>query len=229
MQQQIITGESSLADEVADILRTRILTGEYEMGEKLVENKIAKELKVSRTPVRDAFKQLTKERLIEYIPNKGCFAKGFSQKDMADIYAVRKAVEELAVQWAIENADDSSIEGLKEQLDLMNFYTEHGFYDKLLQANEDFHNMLYQMTGSRFIVQVLSSYQDYVHLARKSTLSKEENLPAVYAEHVRIYESIRDRDVERAKVEVGTHLEGSAKRAMERWLERSTSKKEKEK
>ncbi len=229
MQQQIITGESSLADEVADILRTRILTGEYEMGEKLVENKIAKELKVSRTPVRDAFKQLTKERLIEYIPNKGCFAKGFSQKDMADIYAVRKAVEELAVQWAIENADDSSIEGLKEQLDLMNFYTEHGFYDKLLQANEDFHNMIYQMTGSRFIVQVLSSYQDYVHLARKSTLSKEENLPAVYAEHVRIYESIRDRDVERAKVEVGTHLEGSAKRAMERWLERSTSKKEKEK
>ena len=225
MQQQIITGESSLADEVADILRTRILTGEYEMGEKLVENKIAKELKVSRTPVRDAFKQLTKERLIEYIPNKGCFAKGFSQKDMADIYAVRKAVEELAVQWAIENADDSSIEGLKEQLDLMNFYTEHGFYDKLLQANEDFHNMIYQMTGSRFIVQVLSSYQDYVHLARKSTLSKEENLPAVYAEHVRIYESIRDRDVERAKVEVGTHLEGSAKRAMERWLERSTSKK----
>jgi DNA-binding GntR family transcriptional regulator len=148
---------------------------------------------------------------------------------MADIYAVRKAVEELAVQWAIENADDSSIEGLKEQLDLMNFYTEHGFYDKLLQANEDFHNMIYQMTGSRFIVQVLSSYQDYVHLARKSTLSKEENLPAVYAEHVRIYESIRDRDVERAKVEVGTHLEGSAKRAMERWLERSTSKKEKEK
>ena len=229
MQQQIITGESSLADEVADILRTRILTGEYEMGEKLVENKIAKELKVSRTPVRDAFKQLTKERLIEYIPNKGCFAKGFSQKDMADIYAVRKAVEELAVQWAIENADDSSIEGLKEQLDLMNFYTEHGFYDKLLQAHEDFHNMIYQMTGSRFIVQVLSSYQDYVHLARKSTLSKEENLPAVYAEHVRIYESIRDRDVERAKVEVGTHLEGSAKRAMERWLERSTSKKEKEK
>ena len=225
MQQQIITGESSLADEVADILRTRILTGEYEMGEKLVENKIAKELKVSRTPVRDAFKQLTKERLIEYIPNKGCFAKGFSQKDMTDIYAVRKAVEELAVQWAIENADDSSIESLKEQLDLMNFYTEHGFYDKLLQANEDFHSMIYQMTGSRFIVQVLSSYQDYVHLARKSTLSKEENLPAVYAEHVRIYEAIRDRDVERAKIEVGTHLDGSARRAMERWLERSTSKK----
>ena len=225
MQLQGITGESSLAEEVADILRTRIITGEYEMGEKLIENKIAKELKVSRTPVRDAFKQLVKERLIEYVPNKGCFAKGFSQKDMSDIYAVRKAVEELAVTWAIENADEDNIRSLKDQLDLMNFYTEHDFYDKLLQANEDFHNMIYQMTGSRFIVQVLKSYQDYVHLARKSTLSKEENLPEVYSEHVRIYEAIRDRDVERAKAEIGMHLEGSARRAAERWMERRSAKK----
>lgn len=224
MQPRVITGESSLAEEVADILRTRIITGEYEMGEKLVENKIARELKVSRTPVRDAFKQLTRERLIEYIPNKGCFAKGFSQKDMDDIYAVRKAVEELAVTWAIENSTEEGIDALKEQLDLMSFYTEHCFVDKLLQANEAFHNMIYQMTGSRFIVQVLKAYQDYVHLARKRTLSREENLPEIYAEHVRIYGAIRDGDAERAKAEVGHHLEGSARRARERWLEKTAGK-----
>jgi len=219
MQHQLITGESSLAEEVTEILRTRIITGEYEMGEKLIENKIANELKVSRTPVRDAFKQLTKEGLISYVPNKGCFARGFTQKDMADVYAVRKAVEELAITWAIENADQASIDALKEQLDLMNFYTQHGFYDKLLQANEDFHNMIYQMTSSRFIVQVLKAYQDYVHLARKTTLSREENLPEIYEEHARIFEAIRDRDVERAKAEAASHLDGSARRAMERWKE----------
>jgi len=219
MQHQLITGESSLAEEVTEILRTRIITGEYEMGEKLIENKIANELKVSRTPVRDAFKQLTKEGLISYVPNKGCFARGFTQKDMADVYAVRKAVEELAITWAIENADQASIDALKEQLDLMNFYTQHGFYDKLLQANEDFHNMIYQMTSSRFIVQVLKAYQDYVHLARKTTLSREENLPEIYEEHARIFEAIRDRDVKRAKAEAASHLDGSARRAMERWKE----------
>ena len=130
MQQNVITGESSLAEEVTEILRTRIITGEYEMGEKLIENKIANELKVSRTPVRDAFKQLTKEGLINYIPNKGCFAKGFTQKDMADVYAVRKAVEELAITRAVENATDENISALKDQLDLMSFYTQHGFYEK---------------------------------------------------------------------------------------------------
>lgn len=98
MEPQILTGEASLAEEIVNILRVRIITGEYAMGEKLVENKIATELKVSRTPVRDAFKQLTKEKLIEYIPNKGCFARGFSEKDMRDIYAVREAVEQLAVE-----------------------------------------------------------------------------------------------------------------------------------
>ena len=79
--------------------------------------------------------------------------------------------------------------------------------------------MIYQMTSSRFIVQVLRAYQDYVHLARKTTLSKEENLPEIYEEHVRIFEAIRDRDIERAKAEAASHLDGSARRAMERWKE----------
>ena len=136
MEPQILTGEASLADEIVNILRVRIITGEYAMGEKLVENKIATELKVSRTPVRDAFKQLTKEKLIEYIPNKGCFARGFSEKDMRDIYAVREAVEQLAVEWAIMNRSEDNLARLREQLEIMNFYTTHDMIEKLLQANE---------------------------------------------------------------------------------------------
>ena len=227
MQQQL-TGEASLAQEIADILRERIITGEYKMGEKLVENKIATELKVSRTPVRDAFKQLTKENLIEYVPNKGCFARGFSQKDMRDIYAVRDAVEQLAIEWAIANSKPETIKRLKDQLELMSFYTSQGMNDKLLQANEDFHNIIYQMTGSRFIVQALKTYQDYVHLARKSTLSRERNLPEVLEEHKRIYKAIEAKDVETAKMEISNHMEGSSRRAMERWLEKKQGNEERD-
>ncbi|MDD4200214.1 MAG: GntR family transcriptional regulator [Eubacteriales bacterium] len=220
LQEQLLAGEASLAEEIAEILRIRIITGEYPMGKKLVENKIATELKVSRTPVRDAFRQLTKEKLVEYIPNKGCFARGFSQKDMDDIYAVRTAVEQLAMERAISNLDYEGIQRLTEQLEIMNFYTINNMREKLLVANEDFHNIIYQMTGSRFIVQALKSYQDYVYLARKSTLSKEENFPEVYREHVAIFEAIRDRDVECAKAEIVHHMEGSARRTMERWTDK---------
>lgn len=218
--EKLLTGETSLAEEITSILRSRIITGEYEMGEKLIENKIAKELKVSRTPVRDAFKELTKDGLVEYVPNKGCFAKGFSKKDMADIYKVRTAVEQLAIEMAIENKDEETMQKLREQLEVMNFYTEQKMSDRLLQANEEFHNLIYQMTKSRFIVQVLKSYQDYVHLARKSTLSKETNLPEIYQEHVQILETLEAGDIERAKEVVAKHLDGSAHRAFERWIEK---------
>lgn len=219
MHQQLLTGEASLAEEIAEILRIRIITGEYAMGEKLVENKIATELKVSRTPVRDAFKQLIKEKLVEYIPNKGCFARGFTREDMRDIYAVREAVEQLAVEWAINNRTEADLTRLREQLEIMNIYTVKKMSDKLLQANEDFNNIIYQMTESRFIVQALKSYQDYIRLARKGILSREENLQEIYEEHVRIYEAIADGDTERAKEETRKHLEMSSKRASQKWLE----------
>lgn len=215
-----MTGESSLAEEVAHVLRTRIINGEYAIGEKLIENKIAGELKVSRTPVRDAFNQLAKEQLVEYIPNKGCFARGFSLKDMEDIYAVRIAVEKLAITWAIENAKDSDIAELGHQLELMSFYTESKSYEKLLEANEMFHYMIYQMTGSRFIVQILKSYQDYVHIARKRTLKKEENLPGIYKEHEAIYKAMQARDVTAATSAIELHMKNTAARATERWTEK---------
>ena len=119
MQQEDMNGTRSLAEEVTEILRNRILQGEYTMGEKLTENKIAAELKVSRTPIRDAFRQLEKEQLVEYIPNKGCFARGFSREDMNDIYAVRGAVEALAIRKACEHADEQDIRQLGRQLEKM--------------------------------------------------------------------------------------------------------------
>ena len=219
MQNQILTGESSLAEEIAEILRSRIINGEYTIGEKLVENKIATELKVSRTPVRDAFKQLVKEHLIEYIPNKGCFSRGFGKDDMRDIYAVRIAVEQLAVEWAIRNRTEDDIRQLREQLEIMNFYTANNMNDKLLQANEDFNKIIYRMTESRFIVQALKSYQDYIHLARKDILSKKDNLREIYEEHERIFTAIEAGDVEAAREAVSSHLEASSKRAAEKWNE----------
>lgn len=222
MQRKILTGEASLAEEITEILRDRIITGEYEMGAKLIENKIANELKVSRTPVRDAFKQLAEEQLVEYIPNKGCFAKGFTHKDMSDIYAVRREVEKLAIEWAINHATKEKIEDLREHLELMCFYTENNFYEKLLAANEEFHNKIYQMSESRFIVQVLKSYQNYVHTARKITLKKEEDLPTIYQEHAEIFEALVTGDVERGRKAVSDHLEASKIRSENRWNEKRT-------
>ena len=123
---------SSLTDELVDILRDRILKGEYKIGEKIKENQIETEFKVSRTPIREAFKQLENEGLIDYIPNRGCFAKGFTRQDIEDIYAVRKALEIMAVEWAVSRISDEQIQALQEQSELMEFYTVKKDSDKVL-------------------------------------------------------------------------------------------------
>lgn len=218
MADQVLKGECSLADEIAQILRERIINGDYSIGEKLVENKIAEELKVSRTPVREAFKHLTKENLIEYIPNKGCFAKGFEQSDLFDIYAVRNAVEQLAVEWAIKNKTEEDMDRLREQLEVMSLYTSNGMVEKLALADEEFNRIIYQMTRSRFIMQALMSYQEYIDLARKGILAKRENLAKILEEHRAIFEAIEAEDAAAAKKAVERHLKNSAKRAEDRWL-----------
>ena len=156
----------SLTDEIADIIRDRILKGEYKIGEKIKETQIASELKVSRTPIREAFKQLENEGLIDYIPNRGCFAKGFTKQDIEDIYAVRKALEILCVEWAVSRITEEQIQNLQDQCDLMEFYTVRQDEKKVLEINTGFHDIIYNATGSRFMAQVLRSYKEYIDQTR---------------------------------------------------------------
>ncbi len=203
----------SLTDEIADIIRDRILKGEYRIGEKIKENQIATELKVSRTPIREAFKQLESEGLIDYIPNRGCFAKGFTKRDIEDIYAIRKALEVMAVEWAVERITDEEINQLQEQSDLMEFYVKRRDDQKVMEINTDFHDVIYTAAGSRFMAQVLRSYKEYIRQTRKALFSDKDSLEEVFNEHREILDAIKHRDAEKAKEAMGRHLDGSKRRA----------------
>lgn len=207
----------SLTDEIADIVRDRILKGEYEIGEKIKENQIAVELKVSRTPIREAFKQLESEGLIDYIPNRGCFAKGFTQQDVDDIYAVREALERLAVERAVERITPDEIKNLEEQCDLMEFYAHKKDAAKVLELNSTFHDGIYISARSRFMAQVLRSYKGYIDKTRKSAFYNETYLTAILEEHREILNAIKSGDKEKAVDAVSRHLESSQDRAETMW------------
>jgi DNA-binding GntR family transcriptional regulator len=203
----------SLTDEIADIIRDRVLKGEYKIGEKIKENQIATELRVSRTPIREAFKILENEGLIEYKPNRGCFAKGFTRRDIEDIYAVRKALEILSVEWAVDRITPEQIRQLEDQCDLMEFYTRRGEGKKVLSVNTDFHDIIYNATGSRFMAQVLRSYKEYIEQTRKAIFYEPDYLKGILVEHKAILDAIKSGDVDRAKKAMADHLDGSKKRA----------------
>lgn len=204
----------SLTDEIANIIRERILKGEYRIGEKIKETQIATELQVSRTPIREAFKLLETEGLIDYVPNRGCFAKGFTKQDIEDIYAVRKALEVLSVEWAVNRITDEEVARLQEQSDLMEFYTSRKESNTVLEINSDFHGIIYNAAGSRFMAQVLRSYKEYIERTRQVIHSEQrEYLDEILTEHKAILDAIKDRDLERAKAAMAEHLDGSQRRA----------------
>lgn len=207
----------SLTDEIADVVRERILKGEYEIGEKIKENQIATELRVSRTPIREAFKILENEGLIDYVPNRGCFAKGFTKQDVEDIYAVREALEALAVNWAVDRITEKEIAALEEQCDLMEFYTKKKDIKKVLEMNSSFHDIIYASARSRFLAQVLRSYKEYIDKTRKSIFYEQSYLESILVEHRAILDAIKDKDKEGAAAAMTKHLMFSQKRAEAVW------------
>ena len=163
--------------------------------------------------IREAFKQLEAEGLIESVPNRGSFVLGFTKQDIQDIYAVRAAVEVLAIRWAVDRISESEIVKLQDELDLMEFYTKKRNGKKVLELNSEFHETLYNASGSRFMAQVLKSYQSYVQETRKATVYCEANLDTILEEHRSIFEAVRERDKEAAAARIATHLNNSQKRA----------------
>ncbi len=212
-QSNHITSSYSLTEEITDLVRERILKGTYKIGEKIKESQIAEEFDVSRTPIREAFKNLEMEGLIDYIPNRGCFAKGFTKRDIEDIYLIRKALEVLAVEWATLRISDEQIKELENQCDMMEFYTIKEEGEKAHSTNAGFHEVIYRATGSRFMAQALRSYKTYIDETRKVVFYNKEYLNEVLSEHREILEAIKARDVEGAKEAMANHLDGSKRRA----------------
>ncbi len=195
------------------MIRARILKGEYKIGEKIKETHVAEELSVSRTPIRKAFKQLEEEGLIEYVPNKGCFAKGFTRQDIEDVYAVRKVLEELTVEWAVKRITDDDVRAMAEKCEEMQGYVDQADSARVLATNKDFHEIIYHATGSRFMSQVLRSYKEYIEQTTRPIFYEPKFLQQIVDEHRAIVAAFEKRDKEAAVAAMSEHMTNSMGRA----------------
>ena len=104
----------SLSSRVFHTIRENILSGKYATDEELKEKNIGEELGVSRTPVREALRQLELEGLVTIIPNKGAYVVGISKKDIQDIYEIRSRLEGLCAKWAADKITKEQLDELDE-------------------------------------------------------------------------------------------------------------------
>ena len=161
---------------------------------------------VSRTPVREALRQLELEGLVHIIPNKGAYVTGITEKDVHDIYMTRSLLEGLCARWAAEHITREQIEELEEILLLAEYHIERDNTEQLSELDNKFHEVLYEACESRILSHILSDFHKYVQIARTKSVKKENRARKSLEEHREILEALRAGDPERAEKLANTHI-----------------------
>ena len=210
MKDNLLSNGYSLADKVFKKLEEEILNGALKAGENLTELRISARLGVSRTPVREAIHRLEQEGLVQLTPNKGAVVVGVSEKDLRDIYDIRMKLEGLASRWAAEQITEEDAKSLRDILELQEFYTAKGDLDQLRNLDSQFHERIYEISGSRTLRQTLSSLHHSIQRYRKMSFATKGCAQKVMGEHQRIVDAIaahNPADAEKATID---HIEMAA-------------------
>ena len=201
-----VTDKYSLRGRVFNRLREDILSGKYQDYEELKEVAIGEELGVSRTPVREAFRQLELEGLIQIVPNKGAYVTGITAKDVKDIYMIRSSLEGMCARLATENITEEQLEELEENVYLASFHASKGHMEQMTELDNRFHHILYEACDSKMLEKLLQDFHQYVMRIRKKTLSTKERGIASNEEHRQIMEAIKEKNPDKAQQLATMHM-----------------------
>ena len=200
----------SLSSRVFHAIRENILSGKYQTNEELKEKTIGEELGVSRTPVREALRQLELEGLVSIIPNKGAYVVGITQKDMRDIYEIRGRLEGLCAKWAALHITKEQLEELEEIVFLAEFHEKKGNVEQLVELDNKFHETLYAACDSKEFRHVLSDFHHYLQRVRKIPLSDGNRAKESNKEHMMIVEALKEHNAQLAEKLATEHIFSTA-------------------
>lgn len=204
------TAAPGAVERVYRALRARILDNVWPPGHQALEQAIALELGVSRTPVREALIRLQNEGLIDVVPRHGMRVLPVSPDDMAEIYAILTSLESMAAELAAKRKPAArEVAPLEAACREMEAALAAGDLDAWAQADERFHLALVQLSGNRRLAEVVVNFWDRAHRARMVTLRMRPTPVHSTREHRAVVRAIRAgdfvvaRDLHRAHRERG--------------------------
>jgi len=200
------TPRKSLTEQAYDYVRGAILRGDMPVGTVISEARVAEELGVSKTPLRQALQLLRTEGLLEVGPRKQLVVRAFSAEHRNEILRIREALEELVVDVAVAVMTDDDIDLLRlsllRQKRAVNAYNEEEF----LELDEQFHITIAKAANLPIVARMLEQIRGFARLMRLGRTQPPEHLAEVLAEHERIVDAIEQRDAGRARRELHHHL-----------------------
>ena len=201
-----VSDKYSLRGRVFSKIREDILSGKYKEHEELKEVAIGEEMGVSRTPVREAFRQLELEGLIQIIPNRGAYVTGISAKDVRDIYMIRSRLEGLCARWATANITKEQLDEMEENVYLAEFHAGKGHLDQITELDNRFHHIMYEACNSKMLEHLLVDYHQYVQRVRQETLSTVNRSTESNKEHRALMEAIKAGNADLAEKLAHEHM-----------------------
>ncbi|MEP7060467.1 MAG: GntR family transcriptional regulator [Actinomycetota bacterium] len=188
----------SLAEDAADMIREQILGGGFEQGEHLVEARIAEQLNVSRGPVREAFKLLRAEGLLEEEPRRGTFVVTLSPDDVREIYGLRAAIEGRAARMLAMANDSAATAELRRLLGAMEDAVRVGDAAAVFRRDLAFHDGLCRLAGNDRLHEVFLRHVPMLRALLRLDERVYRSLDEVANEHLPLVEAIEGGDAEAA-------------------------------
>ncbi len=187
------------------VLEENIISLDLKPGTMLSENELAAQLSLSRTPVREALIQLGKVKIVEIYPQKGSVVSLVDYRQVEEARFMREVLECAVVELCCQERDPVWLEKLEENVNLQQFLLDHGRKEHLLELDDEFHRMLFQMVDKNQVYELMNSISIHFDRVRSMALQTIRDNKTV-EDHKRILEAIRLGNGEEAGGLMKKHL-----------------------
>ena len=211
----------TLAAQVQQRIRDAILKQSLVPGERIDQNKLAEELKVSMAPIREALKGLEAEGLVMIQPRRGAFVVEVSITDMDELYFTRQLIEGEAIYHSVPRLTAPDFEELQGIITAMRHATERNDIETYIALNRQFHLRIYSALNNQHLLQVIRSLWERSELYRYRYMFVTREHERIHQEHQGILDACRLRDSALAKARAQQHITGT-QRAMDHLLQGDT-------
>jgi len=206
----------SLGGWATEVLRQAILEGHFKPGERLDQETIARELEISRTPLREAIAALESESLLESKPHKGVFVTKVTRKDIREVFALRALLEAEVAREAAVSVPDAVLDDLERKLKEAQVAYEGGQQAAQFDADRYFHERLREFSENSLLREVLDAINNRISVVRRFAQTRPgAHVDAFASEHLSILRALQQRDPELAATRMRSHLQNSSSRVEE--------------
>lgn len=198
-----------LSEVVCNTLRAAIRDGVFKSHERLMEIRLAEELGVSRTPIREAIRRLEQEGFVVMIPRRGAYVANISEKSVQHVFEIRIALEELAAGLAAQYIHPEELTALEELLNEVRHCLDTEDYKNIVNLDVHFHDLLYKASRNERLGEILNNLREQMLRFRAFNSNLPGRLEETWIEHRALLDALAAHDVDKAKQTVVAHLEAS--------------------